>query len=144
MMGQRLVQKSDLSRHTKRSQGSETCTHTFRCVHSEPYEVRAEQATDLTAQQTPKTSAGHGDEKGAVAPLTTATGLSPAHTAKGRLQRALLDLLRVHEREGTLPTSALFLFYELGQLRPAITPPSTLRMAPVIQLASSESRKVMA
>jgi hypothetical protein len=42
-------------------------------------------------------------------------GLSAAHTAKGKLQRALLDLLRVHEREGTLPTSNRFLFYELVQ-----------------------------
>jgi hypothetical protein len=45
----------------------------------------------------------------------TTTGLSPAHTAKGRLQRALLQRLDVHEREGTLPTSARFLFYELVQ-----------------------------
>ena len=29
------------------------------------------------------------------------TGLSAPHTAKGRLQRALLELLRVHERDGT-------------------------------------------
>jgi len=42
-------------------------------------------------------------------------GLSAAHTAKGRLQRALLERLRVHEREGTLPTSGRFLFYELVQ-----------------------------
>lgn len=41
--------------------------------------------------------------------------LSAAHTAKGKLQRALLELLRVHERDGTLPTSARFLFYELVQ-----------------------------
>ena len=41
------------------------------------------------------------------------TGLSAPHTAKGRLQRALLELLRVHERDGMLPTSARFLFYEL-------------------------------
>jgi hypothetical protein len=44
------------------------------------------------------------------------TGLSAAHTAAGKLQRALLERLRVHEREGTLPTSARFLFYELVQL----------------------------
>lgn len=39
--------------------------------------------------------------------------LSAPHTAAGRLQRALLRQLRVHEREGTLPTSHRFLFYEL-------------------------------
>lgn len=33
-----------------------------------------------------------------------------------RLRSALLDRLAVHEREGTLPTSARFLFYELVQL----------------------------
>jgi hypothetical protein len=43
-------------------------------------------------------------------------GLSRAHTAKGRLQRELLDLLRVHERDDMLPTSIRFLFYELVQL----------------------------
>ena len=43
------------------------------------------------------------------------TGLSAAHTAKGRLQRALMKRLDVHERDGTLPTSARFLFYELVQ-----------------------------
>jgi hypothetical protein len=43
-------------------------------------------------------------------------GLSPAHTAKGRLQRELLKRLDVHERERTLPTSARFLYYELVQL----------------------------
>ena len=48
--------------------------------------------------------------------ISTETGLSAAHTAKGRLQRALLELLDVHERDGTLSTSARFLFYELIQL----------------------------
>lgn len=43
------------------------------------------------------------------------TGLSAADTAKGRLQRALLERIDVHEREGTLPTSGRFLFYELVQ-----------------------------
>jgi hypothetical protein len=43
------------------------------------------------------------------------TELSAPHTAKGRLQRALLERLDVHEREGTLPTSIRFLFYELVQ-----------------------------
>ena len=46
---------------------------------------------------------------------TDEAGLSAPHTAKGRLQRALLDLLRVHERDGTLPTCNRFLFYELVQ-----------------------------
>lgn len=46
----------------------------------------------------------------------TANRTSPAHTAKGRLQRELLKRLRVHEREGTLPTSHRFLFYELEHL----------------------------
>jgi hypothetical protein len=46
---------------------------------------------------------------------TTADGLSAPDTKTGRLQRALLELLDVHEREGTLPTSGRFLFYELVQ-----------------------------
>ena len=45
----------------------------------------------------------------------SSTGLSPSHTSKGRLQRALLELLDAHEREGTLPTSGRSLFYELVQ-----------------------------
>ena len=40
-------------------------------------------------------------------------GLSAPHTAKGRLQRAALEQLHVHVREGTLPTSERFIFYEL-------------------------------
>ena len=44
------------------------------------------------------------------------TGLSAAHTAKGRLQRELMKHLDVHERDGMLPTSGRFLFYELEQL----------------------------
>lgn len=40
-------------------------------------------------------------------------GLSRPGSDKWRMQRALLDLLRVHEGDGTLPTSARFLFYEL-------------------------------
>jgi hypothetical protein len=47
--------------------------------------------------------------------IGVSAGLSATHTAKGRLQRALMDLLRVHERDGTLPTSNRFLFYELVQ-----------------------------
>jgi hypothetical protein len=41
--------------------------------------------------------------------------LSKPGSARNRLQRAVLARLRVHEREGTLPTSARFLFYELVQ-----------------------------
>jgi hypothetical protein len=44
------------------------------------------------------------------------TGLSPAHTKTGRLQRALLERLDVHVREGTIPTNNRFLFYELEQM----------------------------
>jgi hypothetical protein len=40
-------------------------------------------------------------------------GLSRPDTKKGRLQRACLDLLGEHERDGALPTSIRFLFYEL-------------------------------
>jgi hypothetical protein len=42
-------------------------------------------------------------------------GLSPEHTNAGKLQRAVLELLGVHELQDTLPTSARFLFYELIQ-----------------------------
>ncbi len=48
--------------------------------------------------------------------MTDEAGLSRADSAKGRLQRAVLERLHVHEREGTLPTSTRFLFYELVQL----------------------------
>jgi hypothetical protein len=41
--------------------------------------------------------------------------LSGASTKAGRLQRALLELLRQHERDGALPTNGRFLFYELEQ-----------------------------
>jgi hypothetical protein len=41
--------------------------------------------------------------------------LSSEHSAKGKLQRACLDLLREHEQRGELPTSVRFLFYELVQ-----------------------------
>jgi hypothetical protein len=41
--------------------------------------------------------------------------LSPPDTKKGKLQRACLDLLRKHEREGTIPTNVTFVFYELEQ-----------------------------
>lgn len=47
--------------------------------------------------------------------MTAQTGLSAAGTAKGQLQRACLDLLREHEADGTLPTSARFIYYELKQ-----------------------------
>ena len=39
--------------------------------------------------------------------------LSNPNTKKGRLRRACLELLREHERDGSLPTSNRFLFYEL-------------------------------
>jgi hypothetical protein len=41
--------------------------------------------------------------------------LSSPATAKGKLQRIVLDLLKEHEHDGALPTSARFLFYELVQ-----------------------------
>ena len=49
-------------------------------------------------------------------PRRDANGLSAAHTKTRRLQRALLKQIAVHERDGTLPTSHRFLFYELEQL----------------------------
>jgi hypothetical protein len=42
--------------------------------------------------------------------------LSAEGSAAGGLQRALLEQIGVHERQGTLPTSHRFLFYELVQL----------------------------
>jgi hypothetical protein len=42
-------------------------------------------------------------------------GLSAPDSKAGRLQRIVLDLLREHEREGAIPTSARFLYYELVQ-----------------------------
>lgn len=36
-------------------------------------------------------------------------------TKKARTHRVVLDQLRVHERDGTLPTTGRFLFYELEQ-----------------------------
>jgi len=42
-------------------------------------------------------------------------GLSGPESKAGRLQRACLELLRQHEREGTIPTNVTFLFYELEQ-----------------------------
>lgn len=39
--------------------------------------------------------------------------LSRPDSKAGRLQRALLARLAAHQREGTLPTSNRFLFYEL-------------------------------
>ncbi len=41
--------------------------------------------------------------------------LSAEATAKGQIQRACLDLLGQHNTDGTLPTSARFLYYELKQ-----------------------------
>jgi len=43
--------------------------------------------------------------------------LSRPNTKAGRLQRAVLDLLREHEARGELPTSNRFLYYELVQRR---------------------------
>jgi hypothetical protein len=45
----------------------------------------------------------------------TAATLSAPESKAGRLQRACLQLLRQHEREGTIPTNGRFLFYELEQ-----------------------------
>jgi hypothetical protein len=47
--------------------------------------------------------------------ITQTTGLSPPHTAKGRLQRECLAVLRQHEAAGALPTSARFVYYEIKQ-----------------------------
>jgi hypothetical protein len=41
--------------------------------------------------------------------------LSGIDTKSGRLQRTCLDLLRQHERDGALPTSNRFIYYELVQ-----------------------------
>jgi len=41
--------------------------------------------------------------------------LSAPDTKAGKLQRACRDLLKQHEREGTIPTNGRFLFYELEQ-----------------------------
>jgi hypothetical protein len=49
-------------------------------------------------------------------------------TKKVRTDRVVLDQLRVHERDGTLPTTARFLFYELEQRGEARKPsPDDLR-----------------
>lgn len=42
-------------------------------------------------------------------------GLSAGGSAKGQLQRACLRLLQEHDADGTLPTSARFIYYELKQ-----------------------------
>ncbi len=42
--------------------------------------------------------------------------LSAPGTKAGNLQRACLELLRQHERDGALPTNGRFLFYELEQM----------------------------
>jgi hypothetical protein len=41
--------------------------------------------------------------------------LSREDTKSGKLQRACLELLREHERNGDIPTNGCFLFYELEQ-----------------------------
>ena len=45
----------------------------------------------------------------------SASHLSPPDTKAGKLQRACRELLREHERAGTIPTNVTFLFYELEQ-----------------------------
>jgi hypothetical protein len=53
--------------------------------------------------------------------------LSREDTKAGRLQRACLAKIREKEGQGTLPTNATFVFYELEQRSPSIisTPPAT-------------------
>ena len=41
--------------------------------------------------------------------------LSAPSSKAGRLQRACLELLREHERQGDIPTNGHFVFYELEQ-----------------------------
>jgi hypothetical protein len=41
--------------------------------------------------------------------------LSAPDTKAGKIQRACLELLREHQRAGTLPTNVRFLFYKLEQ-----------------------------
>src|SRR5262249_3188144 len=41
--------------------------------------------------------------------------LSAPESKRGRLQRACLELLREHKRDGALPTNGKFLFYEAEQ-----------------------------
>lgn len=66
-------------------------------------------------------TANHAEHGGKVTRTHTMTetydesALGDPESKAGRLRRAVLDRLRVHEREGTLPTSARFLFYELIQ-----------------------------
>src|SRR6516164_8262079 len=50
-----------------------------------------------------------------IAQAATATALSAPGTKAGRLQRACLDLLQQHKRDGTIPTNGRFVFYELEQ-----------------------------
>jgi hypothetical protein len=45
-------------------------------------------------------------------------GLSPASTKAGKLQRAIWALYREHQRDGMLPTSGRFIWYELLQRAP--------------------------
>jgi hypothetical protein len=44
-----------------------------------------------------------------------AAQLSSPDTKSGRHQRACLELMREHERDGTIPTNGRFVFYELEQ-----------------------------
>ena len=54
--------------------------------------------------------------------MTDHEGLPSPHTKRGRIQRAVLDLLREHAADGGLPTNGRFLFYELEQRGLACTP----------------------
>jgi hypothetical protein len=47
--------------------------------------------------------------------MDEANGLSAANSKAGRLQRACLEILNEHERDGALPTSGRFIWYELEQ-----------------------------
>ncbi len=66
-----------------------------------------------TASQDTGTTAGNTSQD--ISPADEAL-LSAPHTAKGCMQRECLSLLRVHVREGTIPTNIRFIFYELETL----------------------------
>src|SRR5262245_34950584 len=55
--------------------------------------------------------------------------LSAPDTKKGKLQRICLAVLRVHERDGTIPTNSKFISYGLVQSGdiPKKPPPSQVR-----------------
>ncbi|MGA9676198.1 MAG: hypothetical protein WBR28_13440 [Mycobacterium sp.] len=68
----------------------------------------------MTDRQPPGRN-GPGGRDWASADDSDTADLSRPGSKAGKLQRALLDRLAVHERENTLATSARFLFYELVQ-----------------------------